>query len=175
MEDFLRQNLRYCPLSGELYWTKENGNSRNVSKPVGTLSNRNGKVYKVFGARIDGKDINLYCHRVAWFLFHGHWPENHIDHADGDGCNNKITNLRLATITQNMQNTKKRLLCSSKFKGVSWSKSVRKWHGYVTYNKKRVHLGYFDTEEDAALAYDRAAKQLFGDYAKLNFPETDLN
>ena len=174
MEEFLKQNLDYCALSGNLYWKQPNGNSRKLHKPVGTNSNRLNKAYRVFGATIGGKSINLYCHRVAWLLYYNEWPSQHIDHIDGDGCNNKITNLRLVTVTQNTQNTSKRGFCSSVYKGVSWSNSVNKWHSYITHNKKRKHLGYFITQLDAAIAYDKAAKELFGEYAKLNFTEKEV-
>jgi len=116
VEDFLKQNLGYCHMSGNLYWVKEGGNSRKLGKPVGSNSERGRKIYKVFGARVNGKDSSFYCHRVIWLLCYGHWPSAQIDHIDGDGCNNRLSNLRLATISENTRNTSKRDFCSSIYK-----------------------------------------------------------
>jgi hypothetical protein len=58
---------------------------------------------------------------------------------------------------------------TSKYKGVSWSKQSKKWKAGIYINKKQKHLGFFDKEEDAGKAYDYAARQVFGQYAKLNF------
>lgn len=90
-----------------------------------------------------------------------------VDHVDGDGLNNRRYNLRLATRSQQLMN--RRGWGKSRFKGVC--PSGRKWQAYITKDHVDYRLGSFDTEEEAALAYDRAALQLHGEYARLNFPE----
>lgn len=94
-----------------------------------------------------------------------------IDHIDGNGLNNQRSNLRLATAAQNNANARKQTRStSSKYKGVYWQKKVSKWHVQITKDRKRIYLGLFLHEEDAAKAYDKAAKELFGEFAWLNFP-----
>ena len=91
-----------------------------------------------------------------------------IDHIDGDKLNNQRSNLRLATRSQNNMNAKKRAGCASPFKGVSWSRQKGKWHSRIKLGGKARHLGYFDDESTAAQAYNSAAKQLFGEFARVN-------
>lgn len=98
-----------------------------------------------------------------------------VDHRDGNGLNNQRSNLRLVTQQQNSQNSGK---CStkksSKYKGVSWKSSHKKWAATISNPRKgtaprsRKHLGYFVEEEAAALAYDNAALELFGEFARPN-------
>lgn len=94
-----------------------------------------------------------------------------IDHIDNDGLNNQRDNLRFASSTQNHANNRKRINCSSIYKGVCFLKSRNKWLAQIMMFQKRKFLGHFDSEEDAAKAYDLAAKKLFGDFAKLNFKD----
>jgi hypothetical protein len=98
-------------------------------------------------------------------------PDFVVDHIDHNGLNNRRSNLRLATFTQNCQNQKRTANKTSKYKGVHWHKQQKKWAAAITANKKRKHLGYFEQEEEAAKAYDKAAKKLHADFASLNFPD----
>ncbi len=111
-------------------------------------------------------------------IFHMHQiilevPEGMVvDHINIDGMDNRSANLRAATRAQNSRNRKKfPRQCSSKYKGVSWHKRARKWQTEVMFEKKRIYLGYFKNEIDAAKAYDEAAKKYHGEFACLNFPE----
>ena len=94
-----------------------------------------------------------------------------VDHKNNDSLDNREANLRAATRSQNCQNVPKRKNTSSQFIGVSFSKEEKKWRAYITYKGKRIYLGYFDNEIDAARAYDAAARRLYGPDAKVNFPE----
>ena len=92
-----------------------------------------------------------------------------VDHIDGDRTNNIVSNLRWVSCAANSRNygvltTKS----SSKYKGVF--KHGRGYMGQIQYNRKFFYLGTYDDEEGAAKAYDEKAKELFGEYAKLNFP-----
>lgn len=91
-----------------------------------------------------------------------------VDHINHNTLDNRRENLRLCTQQQNNFN-KTQLKGTSKYKGVSWSKYHLKWAGYIKIDGKRKFLGYFNNEIEPAKIYDKEAKQLFGQYAKLNF------
>ena len=165
-EDHIIDNLRYEPESGYLWWTK-GGRKRCLTKPAGSDS---GKGYIVIGIKLGCKKRRLLAHRLAWFLYHKKWPENQVDHINGIRFDNKITNLREASSFQNQCNAKSRG-GTSVYKGVFFRKDRGNWRAHIQIDKKIKHLGTFKTEEDAARAYDKAAKELFGEFAKLNFPE----
>ncbi len=93
-----------------------------------------------------------------------------VDHIDHNGLNNRKSNLRLCTNQQNLRNKLPKPGCSSKYKGVSWSKARNKFRAKIVHNGKAIHLGYFDSEIDAARAYDKKAHEVFGEFAYLNFP-----
>jgi hypothetical protein len=93
-----------------------------------------------------------------------------VDHINGDPLDNRRENMRVCTRSQNIRNAKIKKTNKSGYKGVSWFKRKRKWVAYIHYMYKSYHLGYFNDLEDAAKAYDKAALQYFGEYARLNFP-----
>jgi len=88
-------------------------------------------------------------------------PEGfNVDHVNGNGLDNRRSNLRLATVSQNGYNRRININNSSGFKGVSWNKSTGKWVAYITVNQERKHLGSFDKAEDAHAAYCEASRIL---------------
>lgn len=92
------------------------------------------------------------------------------DHKNHNGLDNRRAKIRICTPAQNNQNSR----CyghnqSSKFKGVSLDKKTNKWAAYIKHNGKLLHLGRFIDEIQAAKAYDKKAKELWGDFACLNF------
>jgi hypothetical protein len=94
-----------------------------------------------------------------------------VDHVNGDGLDNTRANLRLASRSQNGMNQRKQAGTSSRYKGVSWHRRLGRWQAHITTTSQRCqHLGYFSDEETAARAYDTAAREAFGAYARLNFP-----
>jgi hypothetical protein len=95
-------------------------------------------------------------------------PGMDVDHINGNGLDNRRCNLRPATRSQNNMNRAKRRGVS-KFKGVSPKRG--KWRAYLKTGKKQHNLGVFESEYDAARAYDVKAKEMFGEFARVNFPE----
>ena len=91
-----------------------------------------------------------------------------VDHIDGDKKNNHYENLRWATHSENGQNQKSRCNTSSIYKGVAYHKGAGKWRTQMTFNGKVRHLGLFETEREAAEAYNKAATEHYVKYAKLN-------
>jgi len=133
--------------------------------------NHNG--YWQIGIRIGGTYKKFQAHRIVYFLQTGVDPgELIVDHTQGV---ESPLDLRGGTQSDNLGNAKKRLevngkKTTSKYKGVSWFPITKKWKVQLTYEKKALHLGYFDDEVTAALMYDAKAFELRGDKARLNFP-----
>jgi hypothetical protein len=95
--------------------------------------------------------------------------KNGIDHRNGDGLDNRKLNLRFCNQSENNMNKKPRVGCTSKYKGVYLKRSLNKFVSTIKINGRAKHLGFFDNDFDAAIAYDNAAKELFGEFAKINF------
>ena len=94
-----------------------------------------------------------------------------VDHIDGNKANNCRFNLRTCTPAENRRNNRKRNDARSKFKGVSYHERMRKWRARCWCKGRDPFLDYFDTDVEAARAYDRVAVEYFGEFARLNFPE----
>jgi len=113
---------------------------------------------------IDNKKTTKYMHLFIINSSEGF----EIDHIDNDGLNNRKGNLRIVTHQQNMMNKRKIKLKTSKYKGVHLHTQNNKWQATIMLNRKSIYIGLFESEIDAAKAYNKAAKELFGEYANLN-------
>lgn len=117
----------------------------------------------------NGRQKAIFMHRLVINTPKRSWT----DHIDNNKLNNQKENLRIVTHSQNGMNRKNTKHSTSIFKGVSWDKKRDKWKVGITKNSKRCGLGYFKREEDAGKAYDRKAIELFGEFARLNFPKLE--
>ncbi len=131
-------------------------------------NNQHGHWYAHRGYRVNGKNQIVTMHA----LILGTPKGMDSDHKDGEGLNNQRQNLRVCTTAQNQQNRRVQLSAkSSMFKGVCWDKENKKWLSQIGIAGIQRKLGRFTSEIQAALAYDRAAKKYFGEFANLNFIE----
>lgn len=177
--DRLKRLISYCPVSGEMTWKirpeTEFKSNRYPASRIANLWNKqwvgkrcgcdNGSGYIV--TRIDG--ISIKAHRIAFAIHHSRWPVDMIDHINGIKSDNRISNLREVTRSQNLQNQRVRK-GTSNFKGVTWDKGMKSWLVQIRLDKVNRRVGFFANEVDAARAYDEAAANLFGEFARLNFP-----
>jgi len=116
-----------------------------------------------YQVKLNGK--SYYLHRLLAQAFIPN-PENkpQVDHIDGNPQNNCLSNLRWATHAENMRNRKKHRNNTSEYTGVTFDKWSGKWKAQIKINGKNKSLGYFHTKEEAAAAYEAAAKEAFGEF-----------
>ena len=111
-----------------------------------------------------------YGHQLAWLWMYGELVK-HLDHKDTVKTNNAITNLRPSNKSKNGMNRGPSKANTSGYVGACFDNREKKWLATITKEGKQIRLGYYDSAVDAALAYDRAAVQYHGEFARLNFPE----
>jgi hypothetical protein len=166
---FLRECLDYEADSGIFRWkrrpvehfleksTHDKWNTRWVGKPAGSL-NRDG--YRL----IRVGSTTFMAHRIAWILTHGEPVPVEIDHRDGNPDNNRITNIRAATRSDNLANNKVRRDSTTGIKGVYPYRG--RFVAVIRRHKKRHILGYFATVQEASAVRQEAAERLHGDFAR---------
>ncbi|MBN1359222.1 MAG: HNH endonuclease [Sedimentisphaerales bacterium] len=98
-------------------------------------------------------------------------PDKLVDHIDGNGLNNYPTNLRLCNRKQNSRNRRPNRNSKTGFKGVWYDKRTGRCYSQIRYKGKNLYLGVYDTPVEAARAYDHKALELYGEFARLNFPQ----
>ena len=150
--------LYYDPETGVFVWRQSRG-----TKKAGSFAGYIVDGYMM--VKIDKREY--YAHRLAWFWVHGQWPPDEIDHANNARDDNRLCNLRLASGIQNTANAQRRSDNRSGYKGVGWHKHKKRWCARI----KQRTIGYFADPIAAAKAYDAKARELFGEFAHLNFPE----
>lgn len=159
----LRSLLLYDPETGHFIWKVDKTNSRGqIVAKAGTRAGgvNAGGYWQIV---IDGQ--HYYGHQLAWLYVHGHWPPRQLDHANRKTADNPISNLRLASYSEQRANQKRRKDSSTGVKGVYLHKSglycarcMRK--GMPTFS------AYFRSLDDAAAAYAVASKRMYGEFAR---------
>ena len=188
-QDLLRECFDYRE-DGSLIWKerplkhfKDVGNQKRFNTPFA------GKVAGYYNKRVDSKrdDFGYYkvritleksqgmfkLHRLVFLWHHGYLPEI-LDHKDGDTMNNRIENLRESSVQQNSCNLKLNVNNTSGYKGVVRGKCLDKWRASIEAKGRSYYLGVYKTKEEAAHAYNLAAKMLHKEFACLNTIDTDL-
>jgi hypothetical protein len=122
--------------------------------------------YAARDVKILGKKVTLLMHRIVAGAVEG----EQVDHINLDTLDNQDENLRIADKSENMRNRNLQRNNKSGYKGVRRKKGSHRWLSRLKMRGREIHLGYFDTAEEAARAYDEAAKVHHGRFARLNFP-----
>jgi hypothetical protein len=158
--DELMEFLEYDPSTGIFRWRR----SPSKNKAAGLLAgHKNGQGYR----EIEFRGKSYQAHRLAYIFIYGEWPSGEVDHINGTRDDNRIANLRNATKSQNQHNRKSwSRKTSSTYKGVTFHKATGKWAASIQVNKKRKHLGIFENQELAHVAYRDAALELHGVFAR---------
>ena len=135
---------------GDLYWKSTGSGRVDISMPSGSVDTSTG--YR----RILVKGKRYYAHRLIWLYVHGKFPDEQIDHINGDKLDNSIENLRDVTTQENQRNQSMRVNNKSGHMGVSWHTCKDKWQVHIKADSKTKHLGYFNILEDAIEARQKA-------------------
>ena len=142
----LKEVLNYNPETGDFTWLNPTSFRVQVGDTAGYRhKTQDGKVY--IQTSIDG--VKHYGHRLAWFYMTGEFPAGQIDHINGDGTDNRWSNLRNVTHAANSKNQRLRSTNSSGVTGVHWSEDRGKWCASITVEGRTVSLGRHDTLEEA--------------------------
>lgn len=150
-----REALDYDPKTGLITW-RINHNGRYIGQPAGWIKvNWAGKNY----LRIGLGGGRHYAHRLIWLHVYGRWPEGEIDHLNGNGLDNRLSNLREVSREENAKNRRLGVNNRSGFIGVSRHKVKGKWRVQVNVNGQIKHLGIFTNKADAAEASRKAREE----------------
>lgn len=156
--DVLKGRFSYDPDTGLI--TRLVGRSNH---PKGSVAGNNQHDY----IYIQYKRCRMLAHRVAWALHYGEWPAGELDHINFDRKDNRIANLRIASVADNQRNRAVQSNSTTGIKGVTGQKSGT-YIAKISLNKRQIHLGSFKDSDEAAHAYNKAAILLHGEFARLN-------
>lgn len=152
--------LSYNPDTGDLIWKVDRNTEILAGQHAGCADSKGYIILKLC-------QKNYSAHRIIWLLMYGNFPVNHIDHINGNPSDNRRCNLREATPSQNGGNRKISKNNKSGYKGVYWHKRAKKWSTHIRYQGNTIHIGNFDTKEEAAKEHNKTALKYFGEYANV--------
>lgn len=173
----LRELLRYEPETGKLFWKPRDQhsfspgntsqearcsawNKRYANKEAFATKNKFGYfVSAIF-------DKKCMAHRVAWAIHYGEFPEEEIDHINRDRGDNRISNLRKASRSENCWNMNKKKNSGIALKGAYFEEKSGRWMSKICVYGHQKHIGRFDSQEEAHAAYCEAAKKYHGEFAR---------
>jgi len=156
-QEYLKSILDYNEETGYFTWKIKKSANIVVGSIAGTLNHS--------GYWQIGIDKKLYSsHRLVWLFIFNSYPTSQIDHINCKKDDNRLVNLRLATPAENQWNRGKPVNNTTGFKGVSWSKKSNKYQAQISKNGKKIHLGFFNSAEQASKAYKDFAKEHTGEF-----------
>lgn len=155
-QDQLKEVLHYCPETGVFTWLISKPSRRKGSE-AGSVQTAHSKPYRQVGLN----NRAYLAHRLAFLYMTGEFPEDQVDHIDGNGLNNIWTNLRPVTCGENHKNRRKYARNTSGTAGVHWSTAKRRWQAAIRVNGRLNDLGRFHNKEDAIAARE-AGELLYG-------------
>ena len=158
-QERLHELLDYDPKTGEFRWRvrKKRGHKAGDIAGYRTQSER-------WSICIDGRDYP--AHQLAWFYVTGEWGRPVIDHRDGNSLNNRLSNLRVSSHSNNVANRGRPRSNTSGLKGAFFDRRRGHWTAEITKDGRRYYLGSFATAEDAHSAYAAKARELVGEFAR---------
>jgi len=157
-QEYLNELFTYNPETGTLTRKKT---VRSNAKEGQIIKSKTGDGYY----RVSVDNVSYKIHRLIWKMYYGEDPADlQIDHINRDRTDNRIINLRVSTSQEQKFNQSIRLDNNSGFKGVYRPKGRRKWTSRIKKDGKSIHLGTFDTPEEASFAYQSKALELFGEF-----------
>lgn len=173
VKEEIRDRIKYDPETGSLVWKYRDVDyfDKNFAGTLATKLHtlKCGYKCKRIAITLCGRTVSLSSARTAWLLQTGDWPQHTIDHINRDSLDDRLENLRDVTQVENNYNRSVYKCNKLGYKGVR--KVNNKYLARFGYKGENIHLGYHDTPEDAARAYDKKAKELLRDKAILNFPK----
>lgn len=164
-QEYLKSVLHYSPETGVFTNLVNRGNRAIKGEIAGAL---HCKGYITIC-------LNYKCylaHRLAWFYTNGVFPKM-IDHVNGNPADNRISNLRECTNSQNLHNRWKSINNTSGYKGVYRYKATNRFYAQIRVNGQKLHLGVWDTPEQAHFAYKNASESLLGVFSVYNTSQSD--
>lgn len=162
---FMKECFSYNYETGELRWLlRPRNHFSSASAHVLANSRCYGKIAGSIGmsgyltVKVNGK--RMQCHRIAYAIHHGKSPDDYlIDHINGNKTDNRICNLRIATVSQNAANKINKPMC------ITWHKKSKKWQASVKQDNKSIYLGLFSNKDDALCCAQLFRREIFKEFA----------
>lgn len=154
-QERLKELVYYNSETGIFTRIKRTSNSTKVGDIAGSINKCNG--YSEF--HLDSKKYS--AHRLVWLYVYGRFPSHQIDHIDHNRSNNRLSNLREVTQSENNKNLSLRKLNKNGCTGIYWCNTYKKWHARINVDGKSIHIGYFANKDEAISSRKLANKKYF--------------